>query len=82
MSLNKVLPEQNIFKAYDIRGKVGKSLNDDSIIQIGKSIGSEALQQNQKNISVGYDGRLSSPHVFNLLSKGLLSTGINIIYSP
>ena len=78
MSLNKVLPEQNIFKAYDIRGKVGKSLNDDSIIQIGKSIGSEALQQNQKNISVGYDGRLSSPHVFNLLSKGLLSTGINI----
>jgi phosphomannomutase/phosphoglucomutase len=79
MNTNKEFPEKNIFKAYDIRGVVGKSLNDNSVIQIGKSIGSEALRQNQQDICVGYDGRLSSPHIFNLLSKGLLSTGINVI---
>ena len=79
MNTNKEFPERNIFKAYDIRGVVGKSLNDNSVIQIGKSIGSEALRQNQQDICVGYDGRLSSPHIFNLLSKGLLSTGINVI---
>ena len=78
MNTNKKLPEKNIFKAYDIRGVVGKTLNDSSIVQIGKSIGSEALKQNQKDICVGYDGRLSSPHIFKLLSKGLLSTGINV----
>jgi phosphomannomutase/phosphoglucomutase len=78
MNTNKEFPEKNIFKAYDIRGVVGKTLNDSSVVQIGKSIGSEALQQNQKDICVGYDGRLSSPHIFNLLSKGLLSTGINV----
>jgi len=78
MNTNKEFPEKNIFKAYDIRGVVGKTLNDNSVIQIGKSIGSEALLQNQKKICVGYDGRLSSPHIFNLLSKGLLSTGINV----
>ena len=79
MNTNKEFPEKNIFKAYDIRGVVGKTLNDNSVIQIGKSIGSEALLQNQKKICVGYDGRLSSPHIFNLLSKGLLSTGINVV---
>ena len=78
MNTNKKFPEKNIFKAYDIRGLVGKTLKDSSVIQIGKSIGSEALRQSQKNICVGYDGRLSSPHIFNLLSKGLLSTGINV----
>ena len=78
MNTNKEFPEKNIFKAYDIRGIVGKTLKDSSVIQIGKSIGSEALRQSQKNICVGYDGRLSSPHIFKLLSKGLLSTGVNV----
>jgi len=79
MNTSKEFPEKNIFKAYDIRGVVGKTLNDSSVIKIGKSIGSEALEQNQKDICVGYDGRLSSPHMFNLLSKGLLSSGINVV---
>jgi phosphomannomutase/phosphoglucomutase len=79
MNTNKDLPEKNIFKAYDIRGVVGKTLNDQIVIKIGQSIGSEALKQNQKIICVGYDGRLSSPHLFKLLSKGLLSTGIDVI---
>ena len=50
MNTNKEIPEKNIFKAYDIRGVVGKNLNNSSVIQIGKSIGSEALQQKQKSI--------------------------------
>ena len=79
MNTNKEIPEKNIFKAYDIRGVVGKSLNDHSVIQIGKSIGSEALQKKQSDICLGYDGRLSSPHIYNLLSKALISTGINVI---
>jgi len=79
MNTNKEFPEKNIFKAYDIRGVVGETLNDNSVIQIGKSIGSESLLQNQTEICVGYDGRLSSPHLLNLLAEGLLSTGINVI---
>ena len=79
MNTNKALPEKNIFKAYDIRGVVGKSLNDSTVIQIGRAIGSEALIQNQKDICVGFDGRLSSPHLFSLLTEGLISTGINVI---
>ena len=52
MNTNKEFPDKNIFKAYDIRGVVGKTLNNSSVIQIGKSIGSEALQQNQKRLTL------------------------------
>ena len=79
MNTSKDNPEKNIFKAYDIRGIVGNTLNDQTVIKIGRSIGSEALKQKQKQICVGFDGRLSSPHIFKLLSKGLLSTGIDVI---
>ena len=79
MNTSKDNPEKNIFKAYDIRGIVGNTLNDQTVIKIGRSIGSEALKQKQTQICVGFDGRLSSPHMFNLLSKGLLSTGIDVI---
>jgi len=79
MNTNNELPDKSIFKAYDIRGVVGKTLTDNTVIKIGQSIGSEALSHNQKEICVGYDGRLSSPHLLSLLTKGLVNTGINVI---
>jgi phosphomannomutase/phosphoglucomutase len=71
--------DSSIFKAYDIRGIIGESLTEESIYKIGKAIGSEALEQNQNNICVGYDGRLSSPKISKILIEGLRSTGINTI---
>ena len=71
--------EKNIFKAYDIRGIVGESLDAFSVELIGRSIGSEAVSQKQQTICVGYDGRLSSPELCEALIKGLLSTGIKVI---
>ena len=71
--------QKNIFKAYDIRGVVGDALTSDIVNLIGQSIGSEANDQKQTRICVGYDGRLSSPDLCDALTKGLLSTGINVI---
>jgi phosphomannomutase/phosphoglucomutase len=71
--------QQNIFKAYDIRGIVDVDLTADTVYKIGQSIGSEALAQNQKIICVGFDGRLSSPKLNENLTQGLLSTGIDVI---
>ncbi|MBI4756002.1 MAG: phosphomannomutase/phosphoglucomutase, partial [Betaproteobacteria bacterium] len=42
-----------IFKAYDIRGIVGRTLTPDSVRAIGQAIGSEALARGQKAIAVG-----------------------------
>ena len=44
-----------IFKAYDIRGIVGKSLTDDIVTLIGHAIGSEARSRQQHSIAIGYD---------------------------
>ena len=60
MSTNTPLPKE-IFKAYDIRGIVGKTLTPDIVESIGHALGSEALARAQKTICVGYDGRLSGP---------------------
>ena len=46
---------------------------------IRDSIGSEANDQKQTSICVGYDGRLSSPDLCDALTRGLLSTGIDVI---
>ena len=71
--------DQSIFKAYDIRGIVDEGLTDETIFAIGKAIGSEAIVQKQKEICIGYDGRLSSPSICDRLIKGINSTGINTI---
>ena len=73
------LLQKNIFKAYDIRGIVGDGLTKDIVSLIGQAIGSEASDQKQTSICVGYDGRLSSPDLCDALTRGLLSTGIDVI---
>ncbi len=68
-----------IFKAYDIRGVVGKELNKELMYSIGTIFGVHALQKNQKTCVVGRDGRASGILFSKFLSDGLRSVGINVI---
>ncbi|GAB3248409.1 phosphomannomutase/phosphoglucomutase [Chitinimonas naiadis] len=68
-----------IFKAYDIRGIVSKTLDTDSARLIGIAIGSEAAARQQARIVLGRDGRDSSPALAQAVIEGLLSTGIEVI---
>ena len=68
-----------IFRAYDIRGVAGTEIKDDDVINIGRAIGSEVLDQQQSSIIVAADGRLTSPNYVLLLTQGILSTGCNVI---
>lgn len=68
---------QSIFRAYDIRGIVGETLNDGIVELIGKAIASEALAQGQSSICIAYDGRLSSEAYCEALSRGIMSTGLD-----
>ncbi|MCX7177367.1 MAG: phosphomannomutase/phosphoglucomutase, partial [Proteobacteria bacterium] len=73
------LPAQEIFKAYDIRGIVGKTLTADAVRSIGQALGSEALARGQQTLAVGRDGRLSGPELAGALAEGLTATGIDVI---
>lgn len=68
-----------IFRAYDIRGIVGKTLTDSTVRLIGRAIGSEVLDANQSAVYVGRDGRLSGPQLLGVLIDGITSTGCNVI---
>ncbi|RJQ47506.1 MAG: phosphomannomutase/phosphoglucomutase [Gammaproteobacteria bacterium] len=72
------IPE-TIFKAYDIRGIVGKTLTAEIVREIGRAIGSEARARRQDTVVVGRDGRLSGPEFAKSLSEGLCAAGVNVI---
>ena len=68
-----------IFRAYDIRGVVGETLNTDIIYAIGQAIGSEVLAQGDTTMIIARDGRLSGPTLSKALIEGILATGMNVI---
>ncbi len=72
------LPKE-IFKAYDIRGIVGKTLTPGIVEAIGHAIGSEAVARNQTAIAIGRDGRLSGPELAGALARGIRKSGIDVI---
>ena len=75
--MTQLAPE--IFKAYDIRGIVDKTLTCEAVTLIGQALGSLALEQGQSSIIVGRDGRLSGPKLSNALAQGILASGCDVI---
>ena len=79
MANSKANLTPGIFKAYDIRGVLDKTLDTDIARQIGKAFGSAALEKGEKTVVIGRDGRLSGPSLAAALAEGLQSTGVNVI---
>ena len=73
-----MLPKE-IFKAYDIRGIVGKTLAPEIVEAIGHAIGSEAVARQQSDIVIGRDGRLSGPELAGALMDGICAAGCDAI---
>ena len=73
------IPAPEIFKAYDIRGIVGKTLTVESVRSIGLAIGSEARARKVKTVVVGRDGRLSGPELSGALMQGLCAAGVDVV---
>ena len=74
-----VAVDRSIFRAYDIRGVLGKTLTAQVAREIGRAIGSEAQQRGLKEIAVGRDGRLSGPELSAALIEGLRAAGCDVI---
>lgn len=69
----------SIFKAYDIRGVIDKTLDPSIAKLIGQSFGSAMREIGETICVVGRDGRLSGPSLMAGLTEGLLSVGVNVI---
>lgn len=71
--------DRGIFRAYDIRGVVGQSLDGGVAELIGHAIGSLMHDQGLTDIVVGRDGRLSGPMLTEGLIAGLRKAGRNVV---
>jgi phosphomannomutase/phosphoglucomutase len=74
-----MIPPREIFKAYDIRGIVGKTLTEEGVEAIGHAIGSEAVARGLSTIAVGRDGRLSGPALSGALIAGIRKSGCAVV---
>jgi len=69
---------RQIFREYDIRGIVGEDLTPEMVELLGRGIGTYMIRHDAARITVGRDGRNSSPEMLEHLLKGLLSTGLDV----
>ncbi len=68
-----------IFKAYDIRGVVGKTLTPPIVRSVGQALGSLAQEHGRDTLVVGRDGRLSGPELAAAVADGIRASGANVI---
>ncbi len=71
-----IAPE--IFKAYDIRGIVDRTLTEEAVEAIGRGLGTLGAKQGVKRFVVGRDGRLSGPRLVAALTRGLNAAGMDV----
>ena len=70
---------RHVFRAYDIRGIAGEEINEPFAYQLGRALGTLALQAGEKILLVARDGRNSSELLQECLIEGILESGCNAV---
>ncbi len=68
-----------IFRAYDIRGVIDKTLDSGVARSVGQAVGTLALKDNVGPVVVARDGRLSGPYLMEGMIEGILSSGCDVL---
>ncbi len=71
--------ERSIFRAYSIRGVVGRELTADGMCLIGRAVGTLLGEEGIARVVVGRDYRSSSPMLAAALCDGLLDSGMDVV---
>ncbi len=72
-----MVSDSTIFRAYDIRGVFGKSLSVETMLNIGRALGTYLTKKKHHKITIGGDIRNSTSILQNALIAGVCSTGIS-----
>ncbi|HUI99355.1 MAG TPA: phosphomannomutase/phosphoglucomutase [Usitatibacter sp.] len=75
--MSSVAPE--IFKAYDIRGVVDRTLTEEAARRIGQALGTMGRGKGVTRFVVGRDGRLSGPKLAAAVARGLNAAGMDVV---
>ena len=66
-------------REYDIRGIVGRTLHSADAFAIGRTFGTIVAREGGARVAVGYDGRLSSPELEQVLVDGLKASRMQVL---
>ena len=72
--------EKNIFREYDIRGIYGVEMDEEAAYHIGRAYATKLKEHGKKKTVLAHDNRLSSPKLVDSMIKGLMDSGIDILY--
>src|SRR6185369_9754053 len=78
-TISRMQLSPSIFKAYDIRGIVPSTLNEEVAEALGLAFGTVAQREGEKTVAVGRDGRLSGPAMSEALIRGVVASGVDVI---
>ncbi len=71
--------DPTLFKAYDIRGVVGRGLTEAACEPIGRAFATLARARGQRAVHISRDGRASGPALGAALAVGLRAGGLDVI---
>ncbi|HSS28200.1 MAG TPA: phosphomannomutase/phosphoglucomutase, partial [Usitatibacter sp.] len=75
--MTSIAPE--IFKAYDIRGIVDRTLTEAAVESIGRGLAELGRRKSVTKFVIGRDGRLSGPKLAAALARGLTAGGMDVV---
>lgn len=68
-----------IFRDYDIRGIVGRDIDETFALNFGKAFGTYLAKKGVSQALVGFDVRKSSPSYYGHCIEGIVSAGVDVI---
>jgi phosphomannomutase/phosphoglucomutase len=69
----------HIFRAYDVRGRIGADINPDVFRQVGRAYATLIRRRGGRTIAVGRDNRESSAELKAAFMEGVAAAGLDIV---
>jgi len=68
-----------IFRAYDVRGRVGSDITPEVFGQVGRAYGTLVRQGGGRVVALGMDNRVSSGPLKDAFGRGVAAAGVDVV---
>ena len=69
----------HIFRAYDVRGRVGADVNPEVFRDVGQAYGSLVRRRGGARVAIGQDNRVSSTDLKSAFTAGVRAAGVGVV---
>jgi phosphomannomutase/phosphoglucomutase len=69
----------HIFRAYDVRGRVGNDINREVFRQVGRAYATLIRENSGRTVALGQDNRESSAGLKAAFTEGVRAAGVNVV---